>query len=148
MSPLPLEPPSHLPPHPLSLGCHRTSDLSSEHHTANSQWLSISHLVMYMLQWYSLNSSHLLLSLCPQVCFYVCISFAGLQIHYQYHFSRFCVYALIYNIHFSLSHFSLFSLTSLCIIGSSFIHLTRTDSRHPFLCLSNILLYICTIASF
>ena len=108
MSPLPLEPPSHLPPHPISLGCHRTSDLSSEHHTANSQWLSISHLVMYMLQWYSLNSSHLLLPLCPQVCFYVCISFAGLQICYQYHFSRFCGYALIYNIHFSLSHFTLF----------------------------------------
>ena len=80
MSPLPLEPPSHLLPHSISLGCHRTSDLSSEYHTANSQWLSISHLVMYMLQWYSLNSSHLLLPLCPEVCFYVCTSFAAVAL--------------------------------------------------------------------
>ena len=38
--PLPLEPDSHLPPHPTPLGCHRAPDLSSLHHTANFHWLS------------------------------------------------------------------------------------------------------------
>ena len=33
-SPLSLEPPSHHPPHPTSLGCHRAPDLSSLHRTA------------------------------------------------------------------------------------------------------------------
>ena len=36
---LPLEPTYHLPPHPTSLGCHRTMALGSLHHTANSHWL-------------------------------------------------------------------------------------------------------------
>ena len=38
-----------------------------------------------------------------------------------YYLARFHVYALIYSMHFS------FWLTSLCITGSRFIHLTRTD---------------------
>ena len=33
--PLPLEPPSHLSPHPTPQGCHRTSDLSSLCHAPN-----------------------------------------------------------------------------------------------------------------
>ena len=45
LCPLPLEPPSHLPPHPTPLGCHRALDLSSLHHTTNSHWLSIVHMV-------------------------------------------------------------------------------------------------------
>ena len=43
-----------------------------------------------------------------------------LNVH-QYHLSRFHIYAFIY-IFFSLSN-----LTSLCMIGSRFIHLIRTD---------------------
>ena len=42
---LPLEPSSHLPPHPTTLGCHRALGLSFLHHTANSYWLSILHMV-------------------------------------------------------------------------------------------------------
>ena len=34
--PLPLEPPSHLPPHPSPLGGHRAKGVSSLHHRANS----------------------------------------------------------------------------------------------------------------
>ena len=37
--PLPLEPPSHLPLHPNTLGCPRARDLSSLHHTVKSHWL-------------------------------------------------------------------------------------------------------------
>ena len=38
--PLPIEPPSHLPPHPTPLGYYKALDLGSLHHTANSHWLS------------------------------------------------------------------------------------------------------------
>ena len=44
-----------------------------------------------------------------------------------YHLSKFRIYALVYCIGVS------FWLTSLCIIGSSFIHLIRTDSNVFFL---------------
>ena len=39
--PLPLEAPSHLPPFPTPLGGHRAPGLSSQHHIANSHWLSV-----------------------------------------------------------------------------------------------------------
>ena len=60
-------PSSHL--HPTPLGCHTVQGLSSLCHTANPHWLSVLHVVMYMFQCYSLNSSLFLLRLlCPQVC--------------------------------------------------------------------------------
>ena len=57
----PLEPPSHLPPHPTPLGCHRAQGWHALHHTANSHWLSILHIVMYMIQcrgWDKLSNNH------------------------------------------------------------------------------------------
>ena len=73
--PLPFEPPFYLPHYPTPLGCHRALDLSSLLHTANSHWLSVLYMVMYMFQCYSLNSSHPLLApLCPQVyCLCLCL---------------------------------------------------------------------------
>ena len=47
---------------------------------------------------------------------------------YCYHLSKFHIYALVYCIGVFF-----FWLTSLCIIGSSFIHLIRTDSNVFFL---------------
>ena len=53
--PLPLEPPSHFPPHPTPLSCNR-GFLS---HRANSHWWSILHMVMYItMLLYSLHTSH------------------------------------------------------------------------------------------
>ena len=43
--------PSHLCPHPIPLG----------YHTSNLHWLPILHMVMYVLQCYSLTPSHPLL---------------------------------------------------------------------------------------
>ena len=64
-----LEPSSHFPLHPTAPGCHRTGGLSSLCHTANSYWLSILHMAIYMFQWYSPNLSHPLLPPPPsQVC--------------------------------------------------------------------------------
>ena len=57
MPPVTAEPPSHLPLHPNSASYNRAPDLSSLSHTANSHWLSILHMVMYMFQCYSINST-------------------------------------------------------------------------------------------
>ena len=48
---------------------------------------------------------------------------------YHYHLSKIHIYVLVYCIGF----FFFFWLTSLCIIGSNFIHLIRTDSNVFFL---------------
>ena len=86
-----------------------------------------------------LYSPHPLLPLCPQVCYlclFLCfcpadrlISIIFLDSIYMY----VCYYAIFF--------FSLW-LTSLCITGSKFIHLSRTDPNPLlFLLLSNIPLY-------
>ena len=105
--PLSLELPFHLPPHLTYLGCYRALDMSSLHHTAISTGYVILHMVMYMFQCYSLNSSHPLLPcLCPQV-YFLCLHHhccPADKIH-QYHLSRFHIYELIYNTSSSLSDF-------------------------------------------
>ena len=42
--------PSHLPPHPIPLGCHRAVALGFLYHTSNTHWLSILYIVVYMFQ--------------------------------------------------------------------------------------------------
>ena len=49
--------PSHLPPHPIHLGCARAPALRPLFHASNLHWSSILHMVTYMFQWYSLKSS-------------------------------------------------------------------------------------------
>ena len=61
--------PAFLPPHPSPLGYNRAPVLTSLCQAVNFHWLPILHMVMYMFQCYSLNSSRLLLRLlCPQAC--------------------------------------------------------------------------------
>ena len=48
---------------------------------------------------------------------------------YRYHLLKFHIYIYVSILYWSLS----FWLTSLCIMGSSFIHLIRTDSNEFFL---------------
>ena len=57
------------------------------------------------------------------LCLFCCLAYS-----HCYHLSKFHIYALIYCIGVFLS-----DLTSLCIIGSSFIHLVRNDSNAFFL---------------
>ena len=87
-------------------------------------------LYMYRSQCYSLKSPHSLLPpLCPQVCCLCLCPFLPCKLDHQYYLSRCHIYIYIYiciNIWY-LSFF--FWLTSLCIIGSRFIHLIRTDSN-------------------
>ena len=76
-----LEPPSHLPPHPIPLGCPSTPALSALFHAPNLDWWSISHMVIYMFQCYPLKSSHpRLLQQNPKVyslslCLFCCLAY-------------------------------------------------------------------------
>ena len=69
------KPASHLPPHPISLGWPSAPALSALFHASNLGWSSISHMVTYMFQFYSLKSSNLhLLPQSPKVCsLYLCL---------------------------------------------------------------------------
>ena len=64
-----LNPPSHLPPHPIPLGCPSAPALNALLHASNLHWSSVSHMVIYMFQGSSLKSSHPhLLPHSPKVC--------------------------------------------------------------------------------
>ena len=52
------ESPSHLPPHPIPQGHPSAPALSTLSHALNLDWWSVSHMVIYMFQCYSLKSSH------------------------------------------------------------------------------------------
>ena len=75
MCPLHPEALAHFPPHSTPPRCHRALALGALHHTLNSHWFSIFHMVIYMFQCYSLKSSHPLLPLSPEVCsLHLCLS--------------------------------------------------------------------------
>ena len=69
------DPPSYLPPHPTPHGHPRTPDLSTLSHSSNLDWWSVSHMIIYMFQCYSLKSSHPhLLPQSPKDCsLYLCL---------------------------------------------------------------------------
>ena len=58
---------SHLPPHPIPLGHPRAP--AQRTHASDLDWRSVSHMVIYMFQCYSLKSSHpRLVPQSPKVC--------------------------------------------------------------------------------
>ena len=74
MCPLVLNLPPNLPPHPIPLVCPSALALSALFQASNLDWLSISHMVIYMFQCYSLKSSHPHLPQSPKVCsLYLCL---------------------------------------------------------------------------
>ena len=63
------DPPSHLPLHPIPQGHPSAPALSTLSHASDLDWRSISHMIIYMFQCYSLKSSHpFLLPQSPKVC--------------------------------------------------------------------------------
>ena len=121
----PPEPWSHLPPHPIPLGCPRAPALGALLHALNLHWSSLLHMVMYMFHCYSLKSSHpRLLSLSWKVCsvrlcllcYLACRIVATVFLN------------SIYRHWYKYLSFS-FWLTSLCITGSRLIQLISTDSN-------------------
>ena len=123
------EPPSHLPPYTIPQG-HPSAPVQSILYPASNQdWLFISHMILYMFQCHSPKSSHPRpLPQSPKDCsIHLCLFFCLTY--------RVIITIFLNSIYMcSLLHwcFSL-CLTSLCIIGSSFIHLIRTDSNVFFL---------------
>ena len=90
---------------------------------------SVSHMVIYMFQCFSLKSSipHLLPQSSKVCSLYLCL-FCCLGYRVIITLSKFHIYALIYCISVFLS-----DLLHSCIIGSCFIHFIRTDSNEFFL---------------
>ena len=70
------EPLSQLPPHPIPLDHTSVPAPSILYHALNLNWQSISYMIIYMFQWYSLKSSHPhLLPQSPKVCsLHLCLS--------------------------------------------------------------------------
>ena len=63
------DPPSHFPAHPIPQGHPSAPALSTLSHASNLDWWSVSRMIIYMFQWYSLKSSHSpLLPQSPNVC--------------------------------------------------------------------------------
>ena len=69
------EPHSNLPPHPSPQGHSSAPALSTLSRASNLDWRSVSHMIIYIFQCYSLKSSHpRLLSQSPKVCsLYLCL---------------------------------------------------------------------------
>ena len=117
------EPPSHLPPHPIPLGHPSAPAPSTLSHALYLDWRFISHMIIYMFQCHSPISSHP----CPfpqspkdcsiHLCLFCCLAYR-------------VIVTIFLNICISILYWCFsFWLTSLCIMGSSFIHLIRTDSN-------------------
>ena len=97
--------------------------MSSLSHTENFHWLSVLHVKnvyvsMLLSQFVPPSPS---LAVHESVLKSASPLLPCKEVH-QNHLSRFHIYALIYGIYFSLSE-------SLCIIGSRFTHVIRTDSN-------------------
>ena len=117
---------SHLTPHPIPLGHPIATAPSTLYHASNLDWQSVSQMIIYMFQCCSLRSSHpCLLPQSPKdcsihLCLFCCLAYKVIVI--------ICLNSIYIYISILYWCFS-FWLTSLCIIGSSFIHLIRTDSN-------------------
>ena len=119
----------NLPPSTIPLG-HPSAPVPSILYPAlNLDWRFISYMILYMFQCHSPKSSHprplpqspkdCSIHLCLFCCLTYRVSLPSFYISYR------CVSILYW--------FFSFWLTSLCIIGSTFIHLIRTDSNVFFL---------------
>ena len=93
------EPPSHLPSHPVPLGHPSAPALSALYHALNLGWRSVSHMIIYMFQCYSLKPSHpCLLPQSPKDCsIHLSLLLSHIQ-GYCYHHSKFHIYVLVYCI--------------------------------------------------
>ena len=123
------EPTSHLPSHSIPLGHPRAPALSTLYHASNLDWWFISHMIIYMFQCHSpKSSSPRPLPQSPKdysihLCLFCCLAYRDIVTVFLN--SIYMCYILYWC-------FSLW-LTTFCIVGSSFIHLIRTDLNVFFL---------------
>ena len=119
------EPPAHLPPHPIPLDHPSAPALSALSHELDLDWQTVSHMVIYMLQCYSLRSSHPHLPQSPKSLFFTSVCLCCLAYRVLVTIFLNPIYICVSILYWCFS----FWLTSLCKIGSSFINLIRTDSN-------------------
>ena len=95
------EPPSHHPPHIISLGHPSAPAPSMLYPASDIDWQFVSYMIVYMFQCHSPKSSHPLpLPQSPKVCsLHLCLFCWG----YHYHLSKFHIYVLVYCIGVFLS---------------------------------------------
>ena len=98
------EPPSHLPPHTISLGYPCAPAPSILYPASNIDWQFISYMIVYMFQCHSPKSSHPLPLPESKSLFYISVSLLLSRTQcYRYHLSKFHIYALVYCIGVFLS---------------------------------------------
>ena len=96
----PPEPPTLLPPHPISLGHASAPAPSILYHALNLDWQLVSHMIIHMFQCHSPKSSHPLpLPQSPHILSLLLSRIQG----YHCHLSKFHIYALVYCIGVFLS---------------------------------------------
>ena len=94
----------NLPLHLTPLGCPSALALSALFQASNLDWSSISHMIIYVFQYYSSKSSHPhLLLQSPKVCSLHLYLLLSCIYSCHYHLSKFRIYALIYCIGVFLS---------------------------------------------
>ena len=124
------ESPSHRPPCTIPLGLPSAPAPSILYPVSNIDWRFVSHLIIYMFQCHSPKSSHPLpLPQSPKdcsisLCLFCCLTYRVIITIFLN-----SIYICVSILYWCFS----FWLTSLSIIGSSFIHLIRTDSNVFFL---------------
>ena len=112
-----------LSPHPIPLDHPSAPALSTLSHASNLDWRFVSYVILYM---FSMSFSQIIPpSPSPtesKRLFYTSVSLLLSRMQgYHYHLSKYICVSILY-------WFFSFWLTSLCIIGSSYIHLIRMDS--------------------
>ena len=94
------EPPSHLPPHNISLGHPRAPAPSMLYPASDIDWQFDSYMIVYMFQCHSPKSSHPLpLPLSPKVRYtHLCLFLLSCIQGRHCHLSKFHIYVLVYCI--------------------------------------------------
>ena len=117
---------SHHPPHPIHQGHPSTPALNTLPHALNLDWRSISHMIIYMFQCYSLKSSHPHLLPESKSLFFTSVSLLlSCTLGHHYHLSNVHIYTLYtVLVLFFNTYFTLFIQQSVTLFAMNlFMHL-------------------------
>ena len=119
------EPPSRLPPHTIPLDHSSAPAPSILYPVTNLDWWFVSYMILYMFQCHPKSSHPRPLPQSPKdcsihLCLFCCLAYRVIVTVFLN-----SIYIWVSILYWCFS----FWLTLLCIIGSSFIHLIRTDSN-------------------